>query len=227
LLHLATSAIPTVSDWQLVLRLALAALLGGAIGVERELRDREAGIRTHLLVSLGSALFTIISAFGFHEFLSSGASVVRADPTRIAAQIVTGIGFLGAGAIIREGLSVRGLTTAATLWVVAAIGMACGAGWYGAALVTTFFTIVALGPLRSAAYNWMTRFKPEENHLVVELKEGQPVGPFIAQLGDIRHFELTEESDRRVLRLELPRVDEELVSRLSDLDYVIGVRWRR
>ena len=91
---------------------------------ERELREREAGLRTHLLVSLGSALFTIVSAYGFHAFLASGQSVVRADPTRIAAQIVTGIGFLGAGAIIRQGLSIRGLTTAATLWVVAAVS--CG-----------------------------------------------------------------------------------------------------
>jgi len=224
---LAANAIPTLNDGHVVLRLGVAALLGGAIGFERELRDREAGIRTHLLVSLGSALFTIISAYGFHEFLATGASVVRADPTRIAAQIVTGIGFLGAGAIIREGLSVRGLTTAATLWVVAAIGMASGAGWYWAAGITTLLTITALGPLRIVAYKFIERLKPEENRLIVELQEGQPVGPFLAHLEDVRHFELTEEPDRRVLQLELPHVDEELVSKLSDLDYVIGVRWRR
>ena len=227
MLHLAISTIPTLGDGHVVLRLAVAAVLGGAIGVERELRDREAGIRTHLLVSLGSALFTIVSAYGFHDFLTSGDNVVRADPTRIAAQIVTGIGFLGAGAIIREGLSVRGLTTAATLWVVAAIGMACGAGWYWAALVTALLTILALGPLRIAAYKTMERIKPEENRLIVELREGQPVGPFLAQLDDLQHFELTEELDRRVLHLELQHVDEQLVSKLSDLDYVIGVRWRR
>ena len=226
-MHLAISTIPTVNDWHVTLRLGLAAVLGGAIGVERELRDREAGIRTHLLVSLGSALFTLVSAYGFHQFLASGDAVVRADPTRIAAQIVTGIGFLGAGAIIREGLSVRGLTTAATLWVVAAIGMACGAGWYGPALITTLLTILALGPLRIAAYKWMNRLKPEENRLTVELKEGQAVGPFLAQLDDIQHFELTEELDRRVLQLEVPGIDEELVARVSELDYVIGVRWQR
>ena len=203
MLHLATNAIPTVGDWHVALRLGVAAVLGGAIGVERELRDREAGIRTHLLVSLGAALFTVVSAYGFHEFLASGASVVRADPTRIAAQIVTGIGFLGAGAIIREGLSIRGLTTAATLWVVAAIGMACGAGWYGPALITTLFTILALGPLRIAAYKWIARIKPEENRLIVELKEGQPVGPFLTLLDDIEFLELTDEADRRVLQLEL------------------------
>jgi putative Mg2+ transporter-C (MgtC) family protein len=226
-MNLAVSAIPTVGALDTSLRLGLAAILGGAIGVERELRDREAGIRTHLLVSLGSALFTLVSAYGFHEFLTSGDAVVRADPTRIAAQIVTGIGFLGAGAIIRDGLSVRGLTTAATLWVVAGIGMACGAGWYWAAVITTLFTIVALGPLRAVAYKWIDRVKPEENRLIVELKPGQPIGPFVALLGDIRQFELAEELDRRVLQLELPHIDEELVSKLSDLDYVIGVRWRR
>src|SRR3982751_4148656 len=129
-LQLLVSEIPSLSGWESLLRLAIAAGLGGAVGFERELRDREAGIRTHLLVSLGSALFTIGSAYGFHEFLAGGGNIVRADPSRIAAQIVTGIGFLGAGAIIREGLSVRGLTTAASLWIVAAIGMAAGAGYY-------------------------------------------------------------------------------------------------
>jgi len=180
-----------------------------------------------LLVSLGSALFTIISAYGFHEFLTSGASVVRADPTRIAAQIVTGIGFLGAGAIIREGLSVRGLTTAATLWVAAAIGMACGAGWFGAAVITTVLTLLALWPLRILAYRTIERIKPEANRLIVELKEAQPIAPLLQELPDVRQFELTDEADRRVVQLELPTIDDEILARISDLEYVIGVRWRR
>ena len=226
-MHLALSAIPTLSDLDVLGRLAVAAALGGAIGVEREIRDREAGIRTHLLVALGSGLFTIISAYGFHAFLTSGDAVVRADPTRIAAQIVTGIGFLGAGAIIREGLSVRGLTTAGSLWVSAAIGMAAGAGWYTAAIATTALTIFALWPLRIIAYRIIERIKPEENRLVVELKEGAALGPFLAGLHEIRHFELHDEPDRRVVTLELPHIDETLVSKVSDLDYVIGVRWRR
>ena len=221
------SEIPQLAGWDATVRLAAAAGLGATVGFERELRDREAGVRTHLLVSLGSALFTIVSAYGFHEFLTGGGSIVRADPTRIAAQIVTGIGFLGAGAIIRDGLSIRGLTTAATLWVVAAIGMACGAGYYWPAIAVTALTLFALWPLRLIAYRTIERIKPEENRLTVELKEGQPVGPFLAELHDIRHFELSEELDRRVLLLELEHIDEELVARLSDLDYVIGVRWRR
>lgn len=219
--------IPTLSGWDALLRLAVAAALGAAVGVERELREREAGIRTHLLVSLGSALFTIVSAYGFHEFLVNGGSVVRADPTRIAAQIVTGIGFLGAGAIIREGLSVRGLTTAATLWVVAALGMASGAGYYWPAIAATAITIFALGPLRIVAYRVLGRIRPEEKRLLVELKEGQNVGPLLEAVGDVRSVEVQDELDRRVVTLELDELDEREVGRISDLDYVIGVRWHR
>src|SRR4051794_9609629 len=140
--------IPSLSWPEALLRVLVAAALGGAVGLERELRDREAGFRTHMLVAVGSALFTLVSAYGFRDFLVHGGSVVRADPTRIAAQIVTGIGFLGAGAIIRQGLSIRGLTTAATLWVVAAIGLAAGAGYYSAAVITTLLALFSLGPLR-------------------------------------------------------------------------------
>ena len=109
-----------------LLRLLVAAALGGAIGLERELRDHEAGFRTHLLVSLGACVFTLVSAYAWTDWTFSTRSGVVFDPTRIAAQIVTGVGFLGAGAIIVRGISVRGLTTAATLWIVAAIGMAAG-----------------------------------------------------------------------------------------------------
>src|SRR5439155_12286530 len=123
---LLSAAIPSLPWGEALLRLLLGAVVGGAVGRERALREREAGLRTHLLVGVGSALFTIVSAYGFHDFLVNGGALVRTDPTRIAAQIVTGIGFLGAGAIIRQGLTVRGLTTAATLWLVAAIGMATG-----------------------------------------------------------------------------------------------------
>jgi putative Mg2+ transporter-C (MgtC) family protein len=229
-MHLAINAIPELGDLDMLARLSVAAGLGAAIGIEREIRDREAGIRTHLLVALGAALFTIISAFGFRDILSaSGPDVlVRLDPSRIAAQIVTGIGFLGAGAIIREGLSVRGLTTAGSLWVSAAIGMAAGSGWYWAAVVGTVLTIFALWPLRLIAYKVIARIKPEDNRIVVELKEAQPVGPLFETLGeDVRLFEISEELDRRVVTLELTHIDADLVARISDLDYVIGVRWRR
>jgi putative Mg2+ transporter-C (MgtC) family protein len=227
-LRFLVSEVPSLSGWASLLRLLVAAGLGAVVGFERELRDREAGIRTHLLVSLGAALFTIVSAYGFHEFLTSGGNIVRTDPTRIAAQIVTGVGFLGAGAILREGLSVRGLTTAATLWIVAAIGMASGAGYYWPAVAGTALTVLALGPLRMVAHRTVQQIRPDEHRLLVELREGQPIGALLAQLGDeVLQYEFREEQDRRVLHLQLRRVDEALLGRLSDLDYVTRVQWRR
>jgi putative Mg2+ transporter-C (MgtC) family protein len=203
------SSIPALDGWDAFLRLMFACALGGLIGFERELRDREAGIRTHLLVSLGSALFTIVSAYGFHEFLTGGGAVVRADPSRIAAQIVTGIGFLGAGAM------------------VAAIGMACGAGYYWPAAATTALTLFALWPLRIVAYRFIERIKPEEDRITIEVKEGHSLAQLLANVHGVRHIEVDDEPDRRVVHLELSQVDEELVGRLADLDYVIGVKWRR
>jgi putative Mg2+ transporter-C (MgtC) family protein len=222
------SSVPSLGGWDALLRLVVAAGLGAAVGVEREVREREAGIRTHLLVSLGSALFTIVSAYGFHEFLSSGATVVRADPTRIAAQIVTGIGFLGAGAIIREGVSVRGLTTAASLWVVAAVGMAAGAGYYWPAVAATVLTLFALWPLRGLAWVALERSRPPEKRLVVELKEGSSVKELLDRVPDARQVDVEDERDRRVVTLELVNaVDESLAGSLSDVDEVVAVRWRR
>jgi putative Mg2+ transporter-C (MgtC) family protein len=211
-----------IDGWDALLRLAVATGLGAAVGIERELREREAGMRTHLLVSLGSCLFTIVGAYGFHDFGS------KVDPTRVAAQIVTGIGFLGAGAIIREGISVRGLTTAASLWIVAAIGMAAGAGYYWPAVAGTALTVFALWPLRAAVYRALERFRPLETRLVVELKQGSPLQTVLDLLPDVRQVEVEDERDRRVVTLELTEpADEPLVSKLSDHDDVVAVRWRR
>lgn len=233
MLQIAASSLPTLNWDESLLRLALAAVLGGMIGTERELREREAGLRTHLLVALGSALFTIVGAYGFHAFLASGASVVRADPTRIAAQIVTGIGFLGAGAIIRQGFSVRGLTTAATLWVVAAVGLAAGAGYYSAAVITTALVLLALYPLRILAYHLIRRFRPEGGRLLVELPAGQGSGSVIDQVeragARIERIEVSSEGNRRRLELDvvLPRdtAAASLVGRVADVEDVAEVRW--
>jgi putative Mg2+ transporter-C (MgtC) family protein len=227
------SSLPTLNWDESLLRLALAAVLGGLIGVERELREREAGLRTHLLVAVGSALFTIVGAYGFHDFLESGQSVVRADPTRIAAQIVTGIGFLGAGAIIRQGFSVRGLTTAATLWVVAAVGLAAGAGYYSAAVITTALVHIALYPLRIVAYQILHRFRPEDGRLLVELPAGHPPGEVIDEIegvgARIGGMDVSQEGDRRRLELDvvLPRdlPAARLVARIADVANVAEVRW--
>ena len=133
------------SQGDLILRLLLAAALAGLLGGERELTEQPAGFRTHILVGLGAALFAIISAYGFQTIAGVGPrAVVRADLTRIASQIVVGIGFLGGGAILKYGASIRGLTTAASLWVTAAVGTAVGVGALVLASVTTGITLVAL-----------------------------------------------------------------------------------
>ncbi|UFS72851.1 MgtC/SapB family protein [Geomonas sp. RF6] len=126
-------------------RLLLSSFLGGIIGLEREIHGRPAGFRTHLLVSLGSCLF-VASSIEFYTIFGnfSGKVPVGVDPARVAAQVVTGIGFLGAGAIIRDQAAVRGLTTAACLWVAAGLGVACGIGMYGLAVVATAVALANL-----------------------------------------------------------------------------------
>jgi putative Mg2+ transporter-C (MgtC) family protein len=130
----------------LALRMLLAAFLGAVIGFEREIHDHPAGMRTHLLVSLGSAVFTVLSIYAFSGPPAPNGSIPT-DTSRVAAQIVSGIGFLGAGAIIKYGTSVRGLTTAASLWATAAVGMAVGAGWWIVAFVGSAIVVVSLWPL--------------------------------------------------------------------------------
>jgi putative Mg2+ transporter-C (MgtC) family protein len=143
----------------LALRIVVAAALGGAIGAEREIHNHPAGIRTHMLVALGSGLFTVLSIFGFGlEGNGNGALV---DPTRIAAQIVSGIGFLGAGAILKDGVVIRGLTTAASLWATAAVGMAAGAGEYVLALVSAVIILVSLWPINALAERLHGSSQPE------------------------------------------------------------------
>jgi putative Mg2+ transporter-C (MgtC) family protein len=225
LLQLASSAHPSLNWDEALLRLALAGILGGLIGLERELREREAGLRTHLLVAVGAALFTIAGAYGFDS--------VRVDPTRVAAQIVTGIGFLGAGAIIRQGFSVRGLTTAATLWVVAAVGLAAGAGYYSGAVITTALVLVALWPLRVLAFRILRRFRADDGRLLVELPAGAGPGEVIDEIeragARVTAMGVSQEGDRRRLELDLalphavpaPR----LVARIADVENVADVRW--
>jgi putative Mg2+ transporter-C (MgtC) family protein len=226
------SAVPTLEWPHVLLRLSVAAALGGAIGMERELRERQAGLRTHLVVCVGSALFTLVSAYGFHEFLVSGSGLVRTDPTRIAAQIVSGIGFLGAGAIIRQGLSVRGLTTAATLWLVAAIGMASGAGYYSAALIATAGALLTLGPLRIISYRIVRRYRPEIDRLLVEIPAGGSPGAVLEAIegsgGRVVALEIAQEGDRRTMAvdvdlrgIEAPKI----VGDVGEIDGVLEVRW--
>ncbi|HEX7057149.1 MAG TPA: MgtC/SapB family protein [Bacilli bacterium] len=137
-----TQAIWHIDVWHLTLRLGLSLVLGGLIGLEREINHHPAGFRTHILVCIGSASIMLLSIYGFSEFVKE--TNVRIDPARIAAQVVSGIGFLGAGTILRNGSSVSGLTTAASLWVTAGIGLSVGAGLYNAALITAALVLICL-----------------------------------------------------------------------------------
>ena len=146
---------PPVTDLEVIQRLLLAAAVGGVIGAEREVRRKSAGFRTNILIAMGSAVFTMMSI--------SIAADWGGDSTRIAAQIVTGIGFLGAGAIIRTGRDVHGLTTAATVWVNAALGIAVGAGAYHIAIIAgaiTLIVLLILGPIEVAFERWVERRQP-------------------------------------------------------------------
>ena len=146
-------------QFELSARIVIAAALGAIIGAEREIHGHPAGIRTHMLVSLGSAIFTIMSIHGFGQ----DADPSRVDPTRIAAQIVSGIGFLGAGAILKDGIVIRGLTTAASLWATSAVGLAAGAGEYIIAVVAGVVILVSLWPINALAERLHGGSKPEVN----------------------------------------------------------------
>jgi putative Mg2+ transporter-C (MgtC) family protein len=211
------------------LRLLLAAVLGAVIGFEREIHDHPAGMRTHLLVSLGSAAFTVLSIYGFPS--EEGAPT---DTSRVAAQIVTGIGFLGAGAILRQGLTVRGLTTAASLWIVAAIGMAAGAGFYSAAVITTAIVLVGLGPFRwLEGGTTLSRFRRGGRHLEIDLGRDHSIAEPLAVIDGRRvrvsRVQFEDELDWRRLRVELDLplgpAEERLVEELASLEGVRAVRW--
>ena len=221
------AAVAQIGWPEVLLRVFVAAALGGAIGVERELRERQAGLRTHLVVSVGAALFTLVSAYGFSNFDG------KVDPTRIAAQIVSGIGFLGAGAIIRQGLSVRGLTTAASLWLVAAIGMAAGAGYWDGALLATLGALLTLGPLRVVAFRILSRYRPQHDRLLVEIPAGGSPGPIIDAIeragGRVVSLDVTQEGERRSVaaNVELPpgTAAVAVVAGVADVDGVLEVQW--
>ncbi len=134
-----------IENADILLRIIFSIILGSIIGLERELTNKSAGLRTQIMVCLGSCLFTILSIYGFSTAVTL---YPLGDPSRVAAQIITGIGFIGAGTVLRQGLTVTGLTTASTLWIVAAIGMACGCGKLNIAVVSTILAVAILVLIR-------------------------------------------------------------------------------
>lgn len=199
----------TISAGELILRLVVAAVLCGAIGLEREARDQVAGLRTHILVGVGATLFTLVSAYGFASFIGSdrASTNVTFDPTRISAQIVTGIGFLGAGAIIRQGFNVRGLTTAASLWAAAAIGLAVGAGYFLGAVSATVIVLIVLLILRALRPRFRQLIRTSYGTLHVDLtREASAAavfGSLVSRGVGVRAVETEQEGERQRLSMHV------------------------
>ncbi|SCZ01852.1 MgtC/SapB family protein [Alkaliphilus peptidifermentans] len=185
-----------LSTYELIIRLVLSAVIGGLIGMEREANNRPAGLRTHILVTLGSSLIMLLSTQGFDNLSSSG------DPARLAAQVVSGIGFLGAGTILRTGNSISGLTTAASIWVCGGIGLAIGGGYYVGGLMTAaivLFSLMSLGVVEKRV------FAKKYKILIVQCKErtgligdiGQIFGRYNITIKDIHIINIEEDYDYR------------------------------
>jgi putative Mg2+ transporter-C (MgtC) family protein len=222
--------VPSQAD--LVLRLLLASALAGLLGGERELTDQPAGFRTHILVGLGAALFAVISAYGFETVVGSGHQGVQADPTRVASQIVVGIGFLGGGAIIKYGASIRGLTTAASLWVTAAVGTAVGIGQLALGSVTTAITLLALVGLRPLR-RLIRRYARDRDEYIVEARRDVDVAAMLSRIreagGTIELVRITEEGPDRSIRLlvrpssTIPPA--QIAAAISGVEHVHNVDW--
>lgn len=203
-----------IFDITLVIRVLSSVLLGFAIGLEREMTNKYAGLRTNILVCLGACLFTIISIYGFPEVSVTGDELGTRDTARVAAQVVTGIGFIGGGTVLRHGATVFGLTTAATLWVSASIGMACGAGMYGLALVATLLSILVLVSVRLF----------EKNVLISSTKNTRRLKMSISCLNensnDIYDYIIENSKHLREISRKLNKQDDNLTKIVVILDFV-------
>ncbi|MFD2116439.1 MgtC/SapB family protein [Paenibacillus yanchengensis] len=188
----------TITEYELTIRILISALCGGFIGLERELNNHAAGFRTHILVCIGSTCIMLLSVYGFAQFANE--SNVRIDPARLAAQVITGIGFLGAGAIMRTGSMISGLTTAASIWVVAAIGLCIGAGFMYVAGLATVLVVIILFVLNKIESVMMRRWRKRE--IVVHLIDRPGVLASVTSLFaryDIQISNLAMKSESRVL----------------------------
>jgi putative Mg2+ transporter-C (MgtC) family protein len=217
-----------LSEWDLIIRLLVAAGLGSLIGAERERLVWAAGLRTHMLVSVGACLFMIVSAFGFADILNTPHVVL--DPSRIAAQVVSGIGFLGAGSILLRGDVVRGLTTAASLWTVAAIGLAVGSGLYVAASAATVIILVILAGIKPLE-EWFQK-RSQTREIVISAAHGAlPIDAVNDAIGYrarriIRYVcSQAEDSGYDEIRLTLTRVSAtDVADIIAKLKALAGVR---
>ncbi|QYR20880.1 MgtC/SapB family protein [Paenibacillus sp. sptzw28] len=220
---------------EMTIRLILALFLGGLIGLERELGGHSAGFRTHILVCLGSAVIVLLSMYGFSQFAAEPN--VRLDPARLAAQVISGIGFLGAGTIMRTGLTISGLTTAASLWVVASIGLAVGAGFYYGAAISTLLVVMSLFLLNKVE-KVFSRTKKHHELIVKINRSSNGLNQILTELKGlgIQIYKLNIESDeaepgektgplviRMRVKLKKKKNLEEAIVSLSSINGVLGL----
>lgn len=224
-----------LTDLEVVLRLVVSCLLGGVVGYERQSRNKAAGLRTHILVSLGSCLVMILSLLVY----SRVQGLTNADPARLAAQVISGIGFLGAGSIManRQGFTVTGLTTAASLWVVAAIGLAAGAGYWLAATTSTllvYLTLTTLGRLERRIKTCTPSACPHDFLITTMDRPGQigKIGAYFGEAGiSIRNIQI-ESEDERQHRLDVSVAVEapfhitasQIISNLLTIEGILSVK---
>lgn len=182
-------------ELEIVIRLAAAAVLGAAVGFERESSDQPAGLRTHMTVAVGAALFGIISTTGFEEFVTTQrATNIQFDVTRVASTTVTAVGFLGAGMIFRRGTTVHHLTTAASIWVVAAVGLACGVGDEGPALLATVALLIGLAVLRPVRDLIRRRVRKDSEPVRIDLVVGADETAVLDHLSSLPGIEVKDVS---------------------------------
>ena len=221
-----------ISNYEILFRLVLAAVLGGVVGLEREVHGRPAGIRTYLLLCMGSALIMVVSEFLFLKYEAKGLSdILRADPGRIAAQAITGIGFLGAGVILRYKDSIRGLTTAACVWVACAIGLAIGAGFYLFGSAVTGLTLVSLVGLkileRGLKKDWYKEMTVISHDEAGQLNRIQEI--ISRHAFEIVNFSLKKDLERKevrasfLLRARAVRPSREILQEVFSIDGVKSV----
>jgi putative Mg2+ transporter-C (MgtC) family protein len=224
--------LPDLPLWEGTLRLLLAGALAGLIGLERERRDQEAGLRTHILVAGGSCLFMLVGIYAWADFNFSQRVGAVVDPSRVASYVVAGIGFLGGGAIIKYGANIKGLTTAASIWATAAIGVAVGAGMYGLATVTTVLVLFSLWPLRTIAHRLGLRSEGDQR-LVVELETAGTIAHLLSAVerasAHVESVRVSEEADRRTVEIVLAgeTVTPDVVDEVAAVDGVATVEWAR
>lgn len=218
-----------INHLEMFLRLACALLIGAVIGTEREYTHRPAGLRTHILVSVGSCAVMITSQMIFVRYLPFG---ITADPARLSAQVISGVGFLGAGTIMREGLTVKGLTTAASLWTVACLGIAAGAGFYDLAIMGMLFAFIAL-----TFFEWLQHRLPGNKRYIYDLAvECTDLGVAMDKInragetfhGRVQHQKLVENDGIFTIYFRVDfngrRADKHFHNFLSEVSCASGVR---